>query len=72
MLHDAAYSGSNDLANRTISDKILKDRAYEIARNCKYDVYQWALASMIYNFFDKKIGSRVSVNEQLAIFGQQI
>ena len=26
-----------DLAKRTILDKILKDRAYEIARNCGYD-----------------------------------
>ena len=39
----------------------MKDRAYEIARNHKYDGYQIALASMVYNFFDKK-----SVNEQLA------
>ena len=31
--HDAAYSHSNDLAKRTISDKIFKNRAYEIARN---------------------------------------
>ena len=38
--HDAAYSDSKDLARRTISDKILKDRAYEIARNRKYDGYQ--------------------------------
>ena len=44
----------------------MKDRAYEIARNCKYDGYQRALAGMVYNFFDKKTGSRVSVNEQLA------
>ena len=28
--HEAAYSGSKDLAKRTISDKILKDRTYEI------------------------------------------
>ena len=28
--HDAAYSESKDLAKRTISDKILKDRAQEI------------------------------------------
>ena len=42
--HDAAYSDSKDLAQRTISDKILKDRAYEIARNCKYDGYQRTLA----------------------------
>ena len=27
--HDAKYSNSKDLAKRTISDKILKDRAYE-------------------------------------------
>ena len=46
--HDAAYS---DLANRTISDKILKDRFYEIARNCKYNGYQIALASIVYKFF---------------------
>ena len=31
--HDAAYSDSNDLAKRTISDKILKNRACAIARN---------------------------------------
>ena len=35
-----AYSDSKDLARRTISDKILKDRAYEIARNPKYDGFQ--------------------------------
>ena len=35
--HDAAYSGSNYLSKRTISDKILKDRYYEIARNRNYD-----------------------------------
>ena len=43
----------------------MKDRASEIARNCKYDGYQSALASMVFKFFDKK-GSGVSVNEQLA------
>ena len=35
--HDAAYSDSKDLAERTISDKILKDRPYEIAGNRGYD-----------------------------------
>ena len=64
--HDAAYSDSKDLANRTISDKILKDRAYEIARNRNYDGYERALASMVCKFFDKNAGSRISVNEQLA------
>ena len=32
--HDAAYFDTKDLAKRTILDKILKDKAYEIARNC--------------------------------------
>ena len=45
--HDAAYSDSKDLAKRTISDKILKDKAYEIVRNCKYDGDQRALASFL-------------------------
>ena len=30
MAHDAAYSEGKDLDKRTISDKILKDRAYEM------------------------------------------
>ena len=64
--HDAAYSDSKDLAKRTISDKILKDTAYEIARNCNYDGYQRALATMVYKVFNKKTKSEVSVNEQLA------
>ena len=44
----------------------MKDRAYEIARNRNYDGYERGLASMAYQFFDKKRGSAVSVNEQLA------
>ena len=57
---------SEELTKRNISDKILEDRAYEIARNCKYDGYQRALASMVYTYFDKKTGSGISVNELLA------
>ena len=36
--HDEVYSDSKELAKRTISDRILKDRAYEIAINCNYDI----------------------------------
>ena len=43
----------------------MKDGAYEIVRNCNYDGYQRALASMVYKIFDKKSGSGASVNEQL-------
>ena len=63
---DAAYSDSKDLAKRSISDKILKDRAYEIAKNRNFDGYQRALASMVYKFFYKKTGSEISANEPLA------
>ena len=51
---EAAYSDIKNLAKRTISDNILKDRGYEIVRNHKYDGYQRALASMIYKFLDKE------------------
>ena len=37
LAHDAVYSDSKDLAKRTISDKVLKGKTYEIARNCTYD-----------------------------------
>ena len=62
--HGAAYSDSKDLDKRTILDKILKKRAYEIAINPEYDGHQAALLSMVHKFFDKKTGSRV--NEKLA------
>ena len=44
-----------DLKRRTASDKILRDKAFNIAKNSKYDGYQRGLASMVYTFFDKKI-----------------
>ena len=44
--HDAAYFDNKNVAKRTISEKILKDRAYEIAKNCNYDACQRASVSM--------------------------
>ena len=52
--HDMAYGKSKDLAKRTESDKVLRDKAFEIASDQKYDGYQRGLASIVYNFFDKK------------------
>ena len=52
--HDSAYADHKDLINRTEADKVLRDKAYDIASNPKYDGYQRGLASMVYNFFDKK------------------
>ena len=44
----------------------MNDRAYKITLNPKCDGYQRGIASMLYIFFDKKIGSGVSVNEVIA------
>ena len=52
-----AYGKTKDLVKRTQSDKVLKDKAFKIATDPKYDGYQRGLASMIYNFFDKKSAS---------------
>ena len=46
-----AYGKTKDLVERTQSDKVLKDKAFEIASNPNYDGYQRELASMVYNFF---------------------
>ena len=54
LQHDAAYSDNKDLLNRTRSDKILRDKAYAIASNPKYNGYQRGLASMVYKCFDSK------------------
>ena len=52
--HDSAYADHKDLINRTKADKVLRDKAYDIASNPKYDGYQRGLANMVYKFFDKK------------------
>ena len=52
--HDSAYADQKDLISRTKSDKVLRDKAYDIASNQEYDGYQRGFASMVYKFFDKK------------------
>ena len=68
--HNAAYSDNKDLTKRTIADKILKNKAFNIAKDQKYDGYQRGLASMVYKFFDSKVSGSgaklIPQNEQLA------
>ena len=52
--HDMAYGGFKDLAIKTASYKVLRDKAFKIVSNSKYDGYQRGLASMVYKFFDEK------------------
>ena len=51
--HDSANADHKDLINRTEADKVLRDKAYDIASNPKYDGYQRGLASMVYKFLIK-------------------
>ena len=53
------------IINRTEADKVLRDKAYDIASNPKYDGYQRGLASMVYKFFDKKSTSEPSSLERM-------
>ena len=71
--HDTAYGDIKDLVKRTAADKILKDKAFNIAKEPKYDGYQRRLASMVCKIFDKKtVGSGIKSiksipqNKQLA------
>ena len=65
--HDSAYADHKDLINRTEADKVLRDKAYDIASNPKCDGYQRGLASMVYNFFDKKSAAEPSSLERMGI-----
>ena len=69
--HHMAYAKYKDLEKRTQSHKVLKDRAFAIANNPKYDEYQRGLALIAYKFFDKKskgsgIENEIEQNLQLA------
>ena len=63
--HDMAYGDFKDLKRRTASDKILRDKAFNIGKNPKYGGYQRGLASMVYNFFDKKLKGRSVANNEI-------
>ena len=55
--HDMTYGDFKDLAKRTAANKIKKNKAFNIAKNPKYDGYQRGLASMVYKFVDEKTAS---------------
>ena len=49
------YGNFKYLNRRTAADKVLWNKAFNIAKNQKYDGYQRGLASMVYKCFDKKL-----------------
>ena len=46
--HDIAYGDFKDLPRRAVSDKVLRNKAFNVAKNPKYGGYQRGLASMVY------------------------
>ena len=71
--HGMGYGDFKDLKRRAAADNVLRDKAFNIAKNPKYDGYERGLASMLYKFFDKKTKGRgvtlanksIRQNEQL-------
>ena len=65
--HDMGYADFKCLTKRTASDKILRDKAIDIARNPKYNGYQRGLASIVYKLFDKKLLLHAQINLPLVV-----
>ena len=49
-----AFKDFKDLPRRTASGKVLRDKAFNIAKNPKYNGYQCGLASVVQKFIDKR------------------
>ena len=60
-----AYKYSKKLNRRTVADKVLRDKAFDIAKNTKYDGYQSSHASMVCKPFDKKKTSGETVKNEI-------
>ena len=63
--HNMAYGKSKDLANRTQSEKVLRDKALKIASDPKYVGYQRGLVSMVYKFLIKSLLEVVLLMNQI-------
>ena len=61
-----AHGDFKDLTRRTASDKTLCGKAFNIAKNPKYDGYQRGYASMVYKLFDKEASGSGIRNENIA------
>ena len=48
------YADFKDLPRSVVSEKVLRNKAFNISKNSKYDGYQRGLTSMVYNFFYRK------------------
>ena len=60
------YGDYKYLNRKTAADEVLHDKAFNIAKNPKFDGYQLGLASMVYDFFDKKTSGSSIKNENIS------
>ena len=64
--HDVTHGDFKDLYRRAAADKLLHDKAFNIAKNPKYDGYQRGLASMVYKLSEEKIYGSGIKNENIS------
>ena len=60
-----AYEDFKDLPRKTAAGKILRDKAFNIAENQKYDKYQWGFAWTVYTFLIKKTSGGLIANNNI-------
>ena len=53
LQHDMAYGDFKDINRRIFADEVLCNKAFNIAKDPKYDEYQRGLTLMVYKIFDK-------------------
>ena len=63
--HDIPYGEFEDLARRAASDKNLRDKAFKIAKNTKYDGYKGDLLLWFTNFLIKSLQVGVLIHMQI-------
>ena len=59
------YGGFKDFNRRTFADNVLRNKAFNIAKDPKYDGYQRGLASVFYKLFDENISGSGIKNENI-------
>ena len=61
-----AYGDFKDLPKRTAFDKVLRDEAFNITKNPKYDGFQRGFDSVVYKCFDKRTSGGVAENGNMS------
>ena len=63
--HDTVYANFKNLNRRISTDKVVRDKTFDIAKSLKYYEYQCRLASMVFKCYDKNFSSSGIKNENI-------